>query len=134
MIGENFVQKEKIDPELAKEFPAEILDQKFLLHPVRMSICKLLSEYQNITSMELRGKLGVSWSDFSAHTKALKEKGFIHVEDRVIEDSFRQVISFEPLGLEKYEKLVDILIEFIDQSSIYNRYLDEALKLSDDTN
>lgn len=134
VIGKNFIQKEKIDPELAKEFPSEILDHKFLLHPVRLSICKLLSEYMSLTSNELRKKLGISWSDFSTHSKALKEKGLVHLEDKIIDGSFRQMISFEPLGLEKYENLIDILIEFIDKSSIFTRYLDEALNLTDESN
>ena len=59
VIGANFVNREKTGPEVEKEFPSEILDQKFLLHPIRLAMCKLLTENSRITSAELREKLGI---------------------------------------------------------------------------
>lgn len=129
-IGQNIISKEAIEEEKEKLFPPEILDQKFLMHPIRLSMCKILTELTSMPSAELRQELGITWGDFATHSKALKAKGFIRADDNFVEGAVGQIINIEPLGVEKYEKLIATLINFIDQSPLYNKYIEEALELS----
>ncbi len=126
VIGQNFIGKENIDPDLAKEFPPEMLKYKFLMHPVKLAICRVLIENTLISSAEVRKKLGVSWSDYSNQIKALNENGFIDVEDKIVDGSVKQVVSISPSGVEEYNKLISILIAFIDNSPLYYKLMKES--------
>ena len=79
---------------------------------------------------ELRNKLGISWGEFSTNTKAMESKGYVLVEEKIVDNTIRKVISLEPLGIENYESLISILINFIDQSPLYDKYIDKAIERS----
>jgi basic membrane protein A len=130
VIGANFVNREKLDPDLEKQFPAKILKHKFLLHPVRLAMCKMLAENSRMTSSELREELGIPWGDFSNHTRSLRQKNFIYQEDVIVDGSVKQVISLEELGRKAYDELILLLIDFIDKSPLYDQYMDKVFTKS----
>ncbi|OLS21282.1 MAG: N-acetylneuraminate epimerase [Candidatus Heimdallarchaeota archaeon LC_2] len=125
VIGANFINKKKISEDLGKFIPQELYDYKFLLHPMRLAMCQILTEHVKVPTKELRKLMGVTWSDLSTHTRAMKDKNFIHIEDNVIEGKFIQMIFLEPSGLQQYQNLIQILLELIDESSLFGTNLKE---------
>lgn len=117
LLGQNFVGKDNINEIVLREdFPPELLQERFLLHPVRLAMCKILANNPQITSSDLRIRLGISWGDYTGHTKALGEKGYILLEDKIIDGIKKQVISLEPLGITKFRNLVDLLDDYLDET------------------
>jgi DNA-binding MarR family transcriptional regulator len=125
IIGANFISKKRISSELDKVIPSELYDHKFLLHPMRLAMCRILIEHTTVPTVKLREMMGVSWSDLSTHTRAMNYKNLIHIEEVVDNDKFVQVISLEPSGLQQYQKLTQILLEVIDESLLFDVYLKE---------
>ncbi|MCE7735556.1 MAG: helix-turn-helix transcriptional regulator, partial [Candidatus Heimdallarchaeota archaeon] len=125
VIGQNFISKENINEKLEKEFPPEMLKHKYLMHPARLAICRVLIQNTIISSAEIRKKLDISWADFSNQIRSLKENELIISEDRIIDGSVKQVVSITPIGIEQYNKLISVLIAFIDESPMYHKYLKE---------
>lgn len=103
-IDENTIQPEAQD----------IFKYKFLLHPVRLSIMKLLYENIQMTSLEIKEKLGISWNDVGNHITALKEKGYISTDHQFQEGSRKQVVSIEPFGTQEFKVLTELLHLFLD--------------------
>lgn len=101
---------------LGDNFPPELLKEKFLLHPVRLAIFKILTNNIQMSSSELRLRLGISWGDYSSHTKALTKTGYIRLEDKMIDGLKKQVISLELSGITKYRYLVGLISEYLDES------------------
>lgn len=110
------------EDELAKSIPKEIFDHKFLMHPVRLAMAKLLFETIELTSIELKNSLDLSWGDYSSHIKALKKKKFIYIREEFRDVSVKQVITLTDLGYKSYENLKSILCEFLSNSP--ENYLD----------
>lgn len=125
VIGANFILKKKISEDLEKVIPQELYNYKFLLHPMRLAMCRILIEQTKVPTKELRELMGVSWSDLSTHTRAMNDKSFIHIEEIVVDGKFIQMISLEPSGLEQYQNLTQILLEVIDESLLFDTYLKE---------
>ncbi|MCE7733496.1 MAG: hypothetical protein GPJ54_01370 [Candidatus Heimdallarchaeota archaeon] len=125
IIGANFISKRKISTELDKVIPHELYDYKFLLHPMRLAMCRILIEHTTVATKKLREMMGLSWSDLSTHTRAMKDKNLIHIEESTEDGKFVQVISLEPLGVINYQKLTQILLEVIDESLLFETYLKE---------
>lgn len=99
--------------EFTQEIPSQILEFKFLMNPVRLSICKVLKENVEIASRELRDTLGLSWGDFSTHITALKKRGFIHSYSKFEDGMEKQYMSLEPEGEKRFSELVDLLLNFL---------------------
>ncbi|MCE7735418.1 MAG: hypothetical protein GPJ54_11110 [Candidatus Heimdallarchaeota archaeon] len=124
-IANNFIEDGNLEKEIKDEIPKEIFDFKFLLHPVKLSILKILYENVSIISAELRTQLGISWSELTSHLKKLTQKRYIIVEIKFVEGSLKNVVSMEPHGIKEFERLQKALLEFIDSSPHINRYLDQ---------
>ncbi|MCE7735722.1 MAG: hypothetical protein GPJ54_12640 [Candidatus Heimdallarchaeota archaeon] len=108
--------------EYTQDIPSQILEFKFLMNPVRLSICKVLKENVEIASRELRDTLGLSWGDFSTHTAALKKRDFIHSYSKFEDGMEKQYMSLEPEGEKRFTELVDLLLNFLnDEQSIITK-------------
>ena len=75
----------------------------------------LLVDNVEIASRNLRDSLGLSWSDFSTHTTALRKKGYIMAFDKFEDGLVKQYMSLEPEGVKRYTELVDLLLNFLDE-------------------
>lgn len=114
LIGQSFaskVDKDKFSQE--EDFPPELMKEKFLLHPVRLAILKILMSNTQITSAELRSRLDINWGDYANHTKALSQREYIILEDKIIDNTKKQVIFLTPIGISKYRYLIDLLLEYL---------------------
>jgi len=105
--------------------PKEIFELKFLLHPVRMSIMKLVTENPLSTSREIRERLNLSWGEFSTHIGKMKKENYLETKDQFIDGVLRQVMLATEVGNRKYLKLVSTLNEFLNTQNVDN-YLDKA--------
>lgn len=112
----------KDDIEFVKKssIPTQLMDYRYLMHPVRLSIMKLLSEEGNLTSVEVKHSLEISWGEYYSHINSLKKKEYIRVQDEFVNNTKRQVLYIEPIGLKRYGELKDLLEQFLKNSSSEN--------------
>jgi DNA-binding MarR family transcriptional regulator len=135
IIGANMISKKTVDQEFEKVIPSELYSHKFLMHPVRLAMSSILLNETKLQTTKLREKLGISWSDLSSHTRAMESKGYIYIENILVDDKFVQVISLESRGIREYEELTSLLFEVVDQSALLQRYVNDAIKIkSEDLN
>lgn len=127
--GQTLISDKHLPNEIKTEIPTEILDQKNLIHPVRLSIVKLLYDNTKITTSELRSALGLSTGELNHHLNMLKKSKHVFGEHRFVEDRVQNVFQLEPSAIEEYKKLKNLLIEFLDIAPNLDRYLNEALKI-----
>ncbi|MCE7737592.1 MAG: hypothetical protein GPJ54_22065 [Candidatus Heimdallarchaeota archaeon] len=111
--------------------PKDIYNYKFLLHPIRLSMAKLLYENMQMTSIELKTMLEVSTNDINTHINALQKKGYIHTEHKFVEGSRKLIVTLKPFGSEQFKILIDLLHLFLDNSSNYDELL-QSNEFSDD--
>jgi len=107
----------------------ELYEFKFLMHPVRLAMMKVLLENPLMTSAELRFNLDLTWGEISNHISTLKKQNLISTVDRIIDNSVRQVITVEEYGIQSYNKLSEVLADFFN-SPDYDSYIEEVDKLA----
>ena len=127
LIGQSRVSDKEIEEKLKESIPKDIFDYKYLLHPIRLTFTKLLYENLELTSIEIRDILEISWNEYFTHLKALKKHKMLHVEERFIDGQKRQVLSLNQNGIEEYKTLADLLHLILDSSS-YTGYVNAAQK------
>lgn len=121
--------KQNVFPEgFIQEIPSELMDYTYLLHPVRMSIVKLLTDTMSLTTIQLKDLLNVSWNDINPHVKSLKKKGYITVNKEFAEGQLNTVIRIEPIAITKYQVLKSLLMEFFDATPNIERYIQQVNK------
>lgn len=90
---------------------------RFLLHPYRLAIMKLLNKYIRLSSLEIKEKLNLSWGEYSNTITSLKKKGYISYSDDFDENSVRRFIHLEEPGRQDFEKLTKLLADFLFYST-----------------
>jgi DNA-binding MarR family transcriptional regulator len=130
VIGQNYIKKQPVDPALKQDFPTELQKYKFYLHPVKLSISKILRETLLIATSQLRKQLDVPWSVLNNNLRSMAKKNLILIENKFIDGSVKQVVSLEPTGIKKYDELIVIMIDFINSTPLYSQYIEESTKKS----
>lgn len=115
----------KIGPEDIKEtIPPELMDHKYLIHPVRMSILKLLILNDQLPSSEIRQLLGITWGEYYSNLKSMEERGYIEVENTLnLEANLLVTIEITELGRSSYEELIELLKLFTDREAPIRRLM-----------
>ncbi|MCE7734126.1 MAG: helix-turn-helix domain-containing protein [Candidatus Heimdallarchaeota archaeon] len=131
LMGQHSIPDKKIDREIRNGIPNNLLNYKFLLHPVRLSITKLLYENMEMTSSQIREIVDITWNDYSTHIKALRGKKYIRVTDKFVDGSKKQVVSLEPFGVQEYKILTELLHLFLDNTSDFSAYLEKIKDIKD---
>lgn len=131
VLGNKIVNQEDLTDELKKAIPEEIMEYKFLMNPVRISICKLLIDSMDLPTKNVKEALNVSWSNYSTHSKALKDQGLIETFSKFVDGIEVQFISITPEGERRYKELTGILHELLDNTYLYETYLDTALSIAE---
>jgi len=130
IFGATKVFKENKDlDEIQSELPRAILDFKYFLHPVRLSIIKLLDENINLTTVKLKDFLGISWNEILFHIDSLKKTEYITVNQQFIDGTTKTIVSAEAKLISQYNALKDVLFEFLDGSPNLERYLDQVTEI-----
>lgn len=131
LVGQSKIGDKEIEKEVKGVIPHDIMNYKFLFHPVRLSIIKLLYENLELTSMELKDILRISWNDYYTYAYSLGKKGYIKIEDQFVDGNKRQVLSIENKGIEEYKVLIDLMHLFLDNSVDYQAYIEAAQRKMD---
>lgn len=106
---------------LPDDIPQELIKYRYLMHPIRLTIMKLLNYENKMISSTIRSRLGTSWGEYRTHLKSLEEKGYIMINDDFNEEgSVVQVVYIEEVGRLEYQTLFHLLQEFTAQQSPYN--------------
>jgi len=134
LIGQSKITDEELESNVKKAVPSNFLEYRFLFHPVKLAIVKLLYENLEFTSIELKNILEISWNDFHTHASALRKKGYIRMEDEFVMGVKRQMLRIEDKGIQEYKTMIDLLHLFLDNSTDYKLYIDTAQKRMESIN
>lgn len=109
------------------EVPAEIYDFKFILHPIRLSILKLLNDYPRMTSIELKHNLKVSWNDLKNHLKILEERVYVVTGKQFVDGSVKKVVEITNLGIQEFITFKELIIKFLNETQHIDSYYEGNL-------
>ena len=121
ILSQKKIDKEDINKEFQKNLPIDLIKYRFIMHPVRLTMLKLLYLENNLSSTEIKHLLDISWGVYGTHIKSLKERGFIITEE-IFDDAgaLTNIVRLTELGQSEYEDLLKLLREFIDHDSVIN--------------
>ena len=86
-----------------------LMNYKFLLNPVKLSIIKILINHNQFASAELRSMLGISWGKFSTHVDSLIKEGLITSEKEFVDNKPRTLLFIEQKGRTYFQELRSVL-------------------------
>lgn len=114
LFGTAISRNDTIEDTISIEnIPKEFLNEKDLFNPIRLAMCKILSQQITLTLSEVREKLDIGWSEFHNNARALSQKGYITLDDAFREGKIVKVISITTIGLEKFNQVKNFLTEFL---------------------
>ena len=87
----------------------QLMEYKFLLNPVKLSIVKILMNHEKFPSAKLRSMLGISWGKFSTHVDSLIKEGLIISEKEFVDNKPRTLLLVEQKGRVYFKELRNIL-------------------------
>jgi DNA-binding MarR family transcriptional regulator len=108
------IQKIPEETDFQSQYLRNILQYKFLLHPARLALAKILVENPYYTSRELKTLLDLTWGELNHHLTSMQKHGLVEIEDRFLDGITRQTILVTELGISHYNSLIKNLKEFIN--------------------
>jgi len=130
IFGATKIFKEnKIRDEIQSELPKEILDFKYFLHPIRLSMVKLLDENIHLTTVQIKNFLGIGWNEVQFHLESLKKADYITINQQFIDGTTRTVVTAESKMISQFNSLKDILLEFLDATPNLDKYLEHVTEV-----
>lgn len=120
LLGQKEVRKNLgiLEEKLEAALFAELDEYRNILHPLKLSIMQLVYVDNKISSVEVKDKLEISWSDHHRSINSLSKLNFINViEDFDQEGSKRQFLVITEHGKLEYVRLIKIISKFIDRAS-----------------
>jgi hypothetical protein len=116
-------QKVSVDKKTYREFmkqvPPDLLEYKFLLHPVRLAILKVMYDYVNLTTIQLKEKLGLTWTEFNNGIKSMKRADLLHEQTKFVDGNVRIIVTLTNLGISQFQDLKRLLIDFLSDFNTY---------------
>ena len=82
---------------------------KYLIHPVRITILRLLFYYTRITRSRLQKTLGINSGVFENHLSQLSKNGVIDIEKEFVDNRSRVAIYINSYGIDEYKKFKKVL-------------------------
>lgn len=86
-----------------------LMEYKFLLNPIRLSIIGYLIDLDVYPAFRLREILQISWGQFTAQIARLIEKGYISSTLDFYEGSPTKFLSIESIGIQEFNQLRTLL-------------------------
>ncbi len=123
-------QKVSIDKQMHKDFmkqiPPDLFEYKFLLHPIRLAILKVMYDQVNLTTIQLKEILGLTWTEFNNIFKTMKRANLLFYHTKFVDDNVRIIVSLTNLGITQFRDLKRLLIDFLDDINTdkYIQYID----------
>lgn len=97
------------------EMTARMHHYRHLLHPFRLSVMQLLYTNAKLTSIEIKERLDLSWSDYYNSIRSLEKLGLINVFDDFDEDgSTRQFVMMDQKGKQEYTTFIKLVGQYVD--------------------
>ncbi|MCE7736308.1 MAG: hypothetical protein GPJ54_15615 [Candidatus Heimdallarchaeota archaeon] len=100
---------EETDGQDLEDTSKQLMNYKFLLNPVKLSIVKILINHNQFASAELRSMLGISWGKFSTHVDSLIKEGLITSEKEFVDNKPRTLLFIEQKGRTYFQELKGVL-------------------------
>ena len=109
--------------------PSELLNYRYLMHPIRLAILKILVQEIQMPANEIREILGLKPSEFRNHLISLEERGYLTLEDRFNPHGtvFRYAL-IEDHGKQEFQKLFELLREFMKEDSPFQAILNTDIE------
>lgn len=105
----DLVSVEETNGEGLEDTSKQLMNYKFLLNPVKLSIVKILINHNQFASAELRSMLGISWGKFSTHVDSLIKEGLITSEKEFVDNKPRTLLFIEQKGRTYFQELKSVL-------------------------
>ena len=110
---------EKADQKrIESAIPEKLYHYKFLLHPYRLAVMKMLYNHSRLSSLEIKETLSLSWSDYNNVVNALKKRGYVTVNDDFEDSVVRRFVFLEEAGRLDFQALEHLLRQFLDNAPI----------------
>lgn len=116
VLGQSELNDADLQNEVIDDIPSELLHYRYLMHPIRLSIMKLLYKNFSLTSIEIRNRLKISWGEYNNHVSSLEKNKFISIHTEFLDANQRQVVYLEELGRKEYDQLVELLDDFLSNA------------------
>jgi basic membrane protein A len=129
IINANLIDDDEVASRFKKEVPRELYRYKFILNPIRLAITKLLFENAELSTIELKNRLGLSWDELNNGIKALKKSNYIEIEKRFYEDRLTQFISLKVNKIDEFRTLSAMLVDFLSDTPNFDLYVERVSSL-----
>ncbi|MHA2172436.1 MAG: winged helix-turn-helix domain-containing protein [Candidatus Kariarchaeaceae archaeon] len=124
--GVHRVDERYKDQNYRNQIPQEFLTCRYLMHPVRLAILKLLAGEDKMRSVEIKHILDISWGEYGNHIKSLEEKGYVELVDEFNEDGHvSQTAYIMEAGRTEFLELLELLKKFVADQSPYGNIIQE---------
>ncbi len=109
---------DKYIEELQNNFPQDLMKYRYLMHPTRLMMIKLLHSEYSLSSIEVQRVLKISWGAYTSHTKSLEKHGYIEIKEQFsAEASVKQILFLSDQARVEYETLLELLGDFIEKKT-----------------
>jgi DNA-binding MarR family transcriptional regulator len=113
VLGQSNLDDSDLQNEVIDDIPSELLHYRYLMHPIRLSIMKLLYKNFSLTSVDIRNQLKISWGEYNNHITSSVKNKFVSIHTEFHDANQRQVVYLEELGRKEYDQLVELLDDFL---------------------
>ena len=106
---------------------------RYLMHPIRLTIMKVLNNENQMRSVDIKHLLDISWGEYSTHVKSLEQNGYIETQNEFSQNgNIIQVIYILEFGRKQFEQLFTLLQQFVAKRSPYEYLMYAKANLKDD--
>ncbi|MHA2252826.1 MAG: transcriptional regulator [Candidatus Kariarchaeaceae archaeon] len=132
--GVHRVDERYKDQNFKNQIPQELLTYRYLMHPIRLAIMKLLASDDKMRSVEIKHILDISWGEYGNHIKSLEEKGYVELVDEFNEDGHvSQTAYILEAGRTEFIELFELLKKFVAEQSPFGSIIKkEKFSFKDD--
>ena len=114
--------------------PQEILTYRYLMHPIRLTIMKILYSEDRAKAVDIKHILDISWGEYSNHIKSLEQKGYLEIMNEFNDEgNVIQVVYLLEFGRKQYGQLIELLQQFVAKSSPFEYLMYAQANLRDGT-
>ncbi|MCE7736527.1 MAG: hypothetical protein GPJ54_16720 [Candidatus Heimdallarchaeota archaeon] len=109
---------DKYIEELQKNMPQGLINYRYLMHPIRLMIIKLLYSEFSLSSIEIKKVLKITWGEYTSHAKSMVKKGYLDIKEQfTVDASVKQVLFLSKQARVEYEAILELLGDLIEKKT-----------------
>ncbi len=109
---------DKYIEELQKNMPQDLIKFRYLMHPIRLMIIKLLYSEFSLSSIEIKRVLKITWGEYTSHAKSMQKKGYLDIKEQfTVDASVKQVLFLSEQARVEYEAILELLGDLIEKKT-----------------